>query len=137
MPPYLYCLLNLTGFSAFVIFSKKNFISSFSSFLPSFPRLPSQLLPSVVWSNNLLIIGCKKYLLRDYGRYKKRTGDESQNLSASIMRPGDCRACSAETEHPPADLHRGLTQLSRRKLSPTRPSSARLTTALLGLGLCN
>lgn len=70
----------------------------------SLPPLHSLLPLSVVWSNNLLIIGCKKYLLRDYARYKKLTGVGSQNLFASLMRPGDCKARSAETEHPPPAL---------------------------------
>lgn len=109
------------------------YIFSLYPFLPSlllsFPLLPSLLPLSVVWSNNLLIIGCKKYLLRDYARYKKLTGDGSQNLSASLMRPGDCKARSTETEHPPLALHWGLTQLSERQLGPAQPSSAQLGSA--------
>lgn len=109
MPPYLYCLLNLSGFSVSLCISVRflfsHFIPFFSTFSSHFPQLPSLLPLSVVWSNNLLIIGCKKYLLRDYARYKKLTGDGSQNLSASLMRPGDCNARSAESEHPPLALH--------------------------------
>lgn len=108
----------------------------FPSFTPpshpfsySSPLLPSLLPLSVVWSNNSLIIGCKKYLLRDYARYKKLTGDGSQNLSASLMRPRDCKARSAETEHPPLALHWGPTQLCMRQLSPAQPSSAQLCSA--------
>lgn len=111
----------------------------FPSLLPLSPHFPlSTLLPlSVVWSNNLLIIGCKKYLLRDYARYKKLTGDGSQNPFASLMRPGDCKARSAETEHPPPALHWGLTQLSERQLGPAQPGSAQLKlgTVLLYLAL--
>lgn len=114
----------------------------FSSFRPSslflsFPPLHSVFPLSVVWSNNLLIIGCKKYLLRDYARYKKLTGDGSQNPFASLMRPGDCKARSAETEHPPPALHWGLTQLSERQLGPAQPGSAQLKlgTVLLYLAL--
>lgn len=86
----------------------------------------------------MLIIGCKKYLLRDYARYKKRTGDGSQNLFASLMRCGDCRARSIEAEHPPAAPLRGLTQLSERQVGPAQPGSAQLElgTALAPLGLC-
>lgn len=107
---------------------------------PSFSHFPLSTLCSplsVVWSNNLLIIGCKKYLLRDYARYKKLTGDGSQNLFASLMRPGDCKARSAETEHPPPALHWGLTQLSERQLGPAQPGSAQLKlgTVLLYLAL--
>lgn len=100
-------------------------LTLFLSFLPSSPL-------SVVWSNNLLIIGCKKYLLRDYARYKELTGDGSQNLSASLKRAGDCRAFSAETEHPLLALHWGLTQLSKRE---TWPGSAQLGSVLLCLTL--
>lgn len=89
----------------------------------------------------MLIIGCKKYLLRDYARYKKRTGDGSQNLFASLMRSGDCRARSVETEHPPAALLRSLTQLTERHVGPAQPSSAQLELGMalapLGLCLCN
>lgn len=112
------------------------YVFSLSSFLTS-PLLPSLLPLSVVWSNNLLIIGCKKYLLRDYARYKKLTGDGSQNLSASLMRPGDCKARSAESEHPPAAPHRGPAQLRERQPGPAQLHSARLSSALRGLGLCN
>lgn len=53
------------------------------------------------------------------------------------MRPGDCKARSAETEHPPPALHWGLTQLSERQLGPAQPGSAQLKlgTVLLYLAL--
>lgn len=147
MPPCLCRLLNLHGFPISLYFSCLCICLQFISFfLPSvppppispFPLIPSLLPVSVVWSNNVLIIGCKKYLLRDYARYKKLTGDGSQNLSASLMRPGDCKACSAESQHPPPED----TEAQRPKSAlweTTQPSSAQpsSTCALLNLGLCN
>lgn len=136
MPPCLCRLLNLHGFPISLYFSCLCICLQFISFfLPSvppppispFPLIPSLLPVSVVWSNNVLIIGCKKYLLRDYARYKKLTGDGSQNLSASLMRPGDCKACSAESQHPPPITpHRGLNQLCEKQPSPAQLSLARL-----------
>lgn len=114
------------------------FLCLSSLFLTCLPPPLSPLSPlSVVWSNNVPIIGCKKNLLRDYARYKKLTGDGSQNLFASLMRPGDCRARSTETEHPPPALHLGLTQLCERQLGPAQPGSAQLKlgTVLLYLAL--
>ena len=48
------------------------------------------------------------------------------------MRPGDCKARSTETKHPPLAPHRGLTQLIERQLGPAQPSSAQLSPAQLG-----
>lgn len=125
-------LLQLLNPKLNLYFSVTYFIflpSSLSSFLFLSPLLPSLIPLSVVWSNNLLIIGCKKYLLRDYARYKELTGDGSRNLSASLMRPEDCKACSAETEHPLLALHGSLTQLSDRELGPAQLSSAQFCSA--------
>lgn len=102
---------------------------------------------SIVWSDNLLIIGCKKNLLRDYARYKKLTGDGSQKLFASLMRPGDCSSRSAEAERgapsspspptSPAALRPGPALLAERQLGPAQPGSAqlRLGAVLLHLAL--
>ena len=126
------CSVNLSGLPVSLSF----YISAlfiFSHFiLTHFPPAPlSAPSLSVLWSNNLLIIGCKKYLLRDYARYKKLTGDGSQNLSASLMRPGDWKARSAE----PGFLQQPCTEPNSAQGGgggPSQPSQAHLSSAQLG-----